>query len=68
MRMTVAQIDQRLARMRTETAPRRDLLTYRIDDTDRIIRRHPLVILAGGILLFFSLFAVIMSVAEKVLG
>lgn len=70
--MTVAQIDQRLARVRTMAAPRRGvigtILLHRIEDTDPVFRRHPLVILAGGALLFYGLFAVIVSVLEKVLG
>jgi hypothetical protein len=69
---TPQQIGQRLERVRTEPAPRRGvvgtILLYRIKDTDRIVRQHPLITMAGGVLLFYSLFAVIMSVLERVMG
>jgi hypothetical protein len=72
MRVTVAQIDLRLARARAMATPRRGvigtILLHRIEDTDPVFRRHPLVILAGGALLFYGLFAMIISAAEKVFG
>lgn len=70
-----AQVEQRLARLQAQPAapaPRRGLigtiLLYRIEDTDRIIERNPLTVLAGAVLVSFGAYAVIVSVLEEVLA
>lgn len=70
--MLIARTARQVAHHRFETLPRRGVigfaLLHRIEDTDRIVGRHPVTVLAGGALVFFGLIFVVMSVLEKVLG
>lgn len=70
--MLIARASRQLAHRHHATAPRRSvighLLQWRINDTDRVIARHPLIALAGGALAVYGLVALVLTTLPKVFG